>query len=70
MGLIETASANSVWRGMDYYENRKVVSWAQTGTFAYDGIVSGSEGNKYTVPAASLEYTLCTAYSYHCMGYQ
>ena len=49
MGLIETASANSVWRGMDYYENRKVVSWAQTGTFAYDGIVSGSEGNKYTV---------------------
>jgi len=49
MGLIETASANSVWRGMDYYENRKVVSWAQTGTFAYDGIVSGSEGNKYSV---------------------
>ena len=49
MGLIETASANSIWRGMDYYENRKVVSWAQTGTFAYNGIVSGSEGNKYTV---------------------
>ena len=49
MGLIETASANSVWRGMDYYETRKVVSWEQTGTFAYDGIVSGSEGNKYNV---------------------
>lgn len=49
MGLIETASANSVWRGMDYYEAQKVISWEQTGTFAYDGIVSGSEGNKYTV---------------------
>ena len=49
MGLIETASANSVWRGMDYYEARKVISWEKTGTFAYDGIVSGSEGNKYTV---------------------
>lgn len=49
MGLIETASANSIWRGIDYYEARKVISWEKTGTFAYDGIVSGSEGNKYTV---------------------
>ena len=49
MGLIETASANSIWRGMDYYETRKVITWEKTGTFAYDGIVSGSEGNKYTV---------------------
>ena len=49
MGLIETASANSIWRGMDYYETRKVISWEKTGTFAYDGIVSGLERNKYTV---------------------
>lgn len=25
MGLVEFASGNSVWRGMDYYENKKVV---------------------------------------------
>lgn len=25
---------------------------------------------KNIAPAVSLEYTLCTAYSYHCMGYQ
>ncbi len=25
MGLIEIASGNSVWRGMDYYENKKVI---------------------------------------------
>ena len=49
MGLIETASANSVWRGLDYYEAKKVISWEKTGTFAYDGVVSGSEGNKYIV---------------------
>lgn len=49
MGLIEIASGNSVWRGMDYYENKKVVSWEQTGTDTYDGIVSGSGGNRYTV---------------------
>lgn len=49
MGLIETASANSVWRGMDYYESKKVISWERMGTFAYDGVVSGSDGNKYTV---------------------
>ena len=24
MGLIELASGNSVWRGMDYYKNKKV----------------------------------------------
>lgn len=27
MGLVEIASNNSVWRGMDYYNNKKVVSW-------------------------------------------
>lgn len=27
MGLIEIASGDSIWRGMDYYEHHKVVSW-------------------------------------------
>lgn len=49
MGLIELASGNSVWRGMDYYENKKVISWNKSGDDTYDGIVSGSEGNSYTV---------------------
>lgn len=49
MGLIEIASGNSVWRGMDYYETNKVSSWNKTGDDTYDGIVKGSEGNKYTV---------------------
>lgn len=49
MGLIEIASNNSVWRGMDYYNNKKVVSWASPEAGVYDGKVSGSEGNIYTV---------------------
>ncbi|MBP3476592.1 MAG: SWIM zinc finger family protein [Lachnospiraceae bacterium] len=49
MGLIELASGKSVWRGMDYYENKKVISWSKSGDDTYDGMVSGSEGNSYTV---------------------
>lgn len=49
MGLIEIASSKSVWRGMDYYENKKVVSWKQSGDNTYDGIVSGNEGKTYSV---------------------
>lgn len=49
MGLIEIASGNSVWRGMDYYQNKKVCSWDKSGDGTYDGIVSGSEGNNYFV---------------------
>ena len=49
MGLIEVASGNSVWRGMNYYENNKVISWHKAGEAAYDGIVSGSNNNSYTV---------------------
>ena len=49
MGIIETASGNSVWRGMDYYENKKVVSWKKLNDGIYEGVVSGSEGNTYNV---------------------
>lgn len=49
MGLIETASGKSVWRGMDYYETKKVISWDKLNNVEYEGIVLGSEGNKYKV---------------------
>ena len=49
MGLIEIASGNSVWRGLDYYNDKKVVSWDIVETGIYDGIVSGSGNKKYTV---------------------
>ena len=49
MGLIEIASGNSVWRGMDYYENKKVLSWDKSGNDTYDGTVSGGDGKIYSV---------------------
>ena len=49
MGLIELASGRSVWRGLDYYQSKKVVSWEKSGGCCFDGIVSGSHGEKYTV---------------------
>lgn len=49
MGLIEVASGSSVWRGMDYYENKKVQSWKKIDEDIYDGVVNGSEGKKYNV---------------------
>lgn len=49
MGLIEIASSNSVWRGMDYYKNKKVVSWKNLKNGVYEGMVFGSEDNLYTV---------------------
>lgn len=49
MGLIEIASSKSVWRGMEYYDKKKVLSWEKAGIDAYNGIVSGSENNTYTV---------------------
>lgn len=44
-----SASGNSVWRGMDYYNDKKVRSWERIGQGIYDGIVSGSGNNRYVV---------------------
>ena len=49
MGLIEIASGNSVWRGIDYYKNHKVVSWSKSGDSTYRGDVSGSNEENYNV---------------------
>ena len=29
--MVELASNNSVWRGMDYYEKNKVIDWTRIG---------------------------------------
>lgn len=49
MGLIDIASGKSVWRGLDYYERKKVISWEKTGPSTYKGKVSGSDGQFYDV---------------------
>lgn len=49
MGLIEIASGNSVWRGMDYYENKKVLSCNKMDENVYEGMVQGNDRKCYTV---------------------
>ncbi|MBR6020196.1 MAG: SWIM zinc finger family protein [Lachnospiraceae bacterium] len=49
MGLIEAASGNSVWKGVDYCDEKKVVSWKKVGESEYSGVVSGSNKKLYDV---------------------
>lgn len=49
MGLINIASGNSTWRGLDYYKENKVSDYKKISDSEYEGIVNGSNGKKYNV---------------------
>lgn len=49
MGLINIASGNSTWRGLDYYKENKVSDYKKINDSEYEGIVNGSDGKKYNV---------------------
>ena len=49
MGLIDIASSASAWRGYEYYKENKVLSIEQVGENEYDGYVSGSRKEPYSV---------------------
>lgn len=49
MGLIDVASGNSVWRGLDYAKSGKIKSYKQIDDDVYTGIALGSNGEKYNV---------------------
>ncbi len=49
MAFYSSASNNSTWRGVDYYESRKVKSSRAVGDAVYEGEVEGSEGRVYSV---------------------
>lgn len=49
MGLLELASGASLWRGYDYFEGKKVLSFRQTGEGCYEGEVAGSRKTPYSV---------------------
>ncbi len=62
MGILDAASAQSVYRGYDYYEAGKVISLEETGDKIWSGLVSGSEGACYevTIDAAHPRKSRCT----------
>ena len=43
IGLIDLASGNSLWRGIDYYQSKKVNNIKKTDDGEYDSIVSGTD---------------------------
>ena len=49
MALIDIASSKSVWRGIEYYNQGKVISWSQNEDGTYDAKVAGSGDGDYTV---------------------
>lgn len=49
MGLINLASRNSTWRGLDYYNEKKVSYYKKIDENEYESIVNGSNGQKYNV---------------------
>lgn len=49
MGLLECASGASVWRGYNYYKEKKVVSLEVTGENIYSATVAGSSSEPYSV---------------------
>ncbi len=49
MSIVSLASNNSVSRGYDYYEEKKVLQTEQLTETTYHGFVSGSNGEQYDV---------------------
>ena len=43
MGLIDLASSNSLWRGVDYYQSKNVKKIKKISDDEYNSIVSGTE---------------------------
>ena len=49
MGIIKSASASSCWRGLDYYNKKKVINYKKIKEYEYEGEVLGSGNEKYNV---------------------
>ena len=43
MAILDLASGKSLWRGLDYYKEKRVKDWTRADDGTYDGTVQGSE---------------------------
>jgi len=62
MSIRTLASGASAWRGYEYYEGKKVLSFSQTGEDEYTGQVAGSGPAPYQVKinTAHIRQSKCT----------
>lgn len=49
MKLINIASNDSVWRGLDYYKLKKIKNYKMINKYEYQCVANGSNNNKYDV---------------------
>lgn len=49
MELLNLASNNSFWRGIEYHHENKIIKWKEIGNMCYQGKVRGSGSVKYDV---------------------
>lgn len=49
MKLLNLASNNSFWRGIDYHHEKRLISWKKLADNCYQGQVRGNEGAVYDV---------------------
>ena len=42
MGIIQSASGNSCWRGLDYYKEKRVIKLKKINDFEYSSVVKGT----------------------------
>ncbi len=61
MGILDIASNNSIWRGYEYYENKRVLEWHQDSDTLLEGIVQGNRQAPYqvTVDLAHPKKSVC-----------
>ena len=62
MGILDIANSNSIWRGYDYFERNMVTTCKKIGDNMLEGVVKGSNGEKYqvTVDIQHAKRSTCT----------
>jgi len=60
MGLIDLASSNSLWRGIDYYQSKNVKKIKKINNDEYDSIVSGKEEYNVHIDIKHPRKSTCT----------
>lgn len=49
MKIINIASNNWVWRGLDYYNEKKIKKYKKISDYEYEAVALGSDKNSYNV---------------------